>query len=105
MTEDNSEKVAADAVAKEASPAPGVVQEVEDSVVTPPSDEIRPPKVNTVTPSRYVAIASLDEAAIDEDEAWAERTAIITKVDHEQNTRYARDFLELILDDVIARAK
>jgi len=63
------------------------------------------PSCNVVTPSRYCAIASLDEAAFDEEEEWKERTSIITKIDHELYQRYAQEFIHHIADEAVARAK
>merc|ERR1711899_623640 len=63
------------------------------------------PSCNVVTPSRYCAIASLDEAAFDEEEEWKERTSIITKIDHELYQRYAQEFPHHITDEAVARAK
>merc|ERR1712039_955305 len=63
------------------------------------------PSCNVVTPSRYCAIASLDEAAFDEEEEWKERTSIITKIDHELYQRYAKEFLHHITDEAVALAK
>ena len=45
-------------------------------------------------------IASLDEAEESEAERWSERTAIITKIDHENYTSYARDIVEGIVAEV-----
>lgn len=58
-------------------------------------------KTATFSPSRYCAIASLDEAAYDEDERWNDRTDIITKFDHEIFTNYARGFVQEIADQVV----
>ena len=52
------------------------------------------PSCNVVTPSRYCAIASLDEAAFDEEEQWKERASVITKIDHELFQRYAREIIQ-----------
>ena len=52
-------------------------------------------------PSRYAAIASLDEAEESEADRWSDRTAIITKIDHERYTDYARE----VIDDIVANVR
>merc|ERR1740129_1089675 len=74
------------------------------------NDEIKGATVQStggsaVSPSRYCAIASLDEAAFDEEEQWTERTSIITKIDHEQYRSYARDCLLHIADEAVTRGR
>ena len=54
-----------------------------------------------VSPSRYDAIASLDEAEYNEEERWRERTSIITKFDHEEHKGYADDILKELADQVV----
>ena len=55
-----------------------------------------------VTPSRYTAIASLDEALTNEDETWQERTECITKIDHENYTKYAQEFVLKAADSAVS---
>merc|ERR1712039_561396 len=59
------------------------------------------PGCNVVTPSRYCAIASLDEAAFDEEEEWKGRASIITKIDHELYQRYAREIIQDVADQAL----
>ena len=59
---------------------------------------------SVVSPSRYCAIASLDEAAFDEEEQWKERASIITKIDHELYQRYAREIIQDVADQALAQA-
>ena len=56
---------------------------------------------NVVSPSRYCAIASLDEAAFDDEERWRERASIITKLDHELYQRYAQEFVRELAEDAV----
>jgi len=58
-----------------------------------------------VTPSRYNAIASLDEALTNEDENWQERTSIITKIDHDLNLKYAQEFVLKAADSAVSLAR
>ena len=58
-----------------------------------------------VTPSRYTAIASLDEALTNEDENWQERTSIITKIDHDLNLKYAQEFVLKAADSAVSLAR
>ena len=46
---------------------------------------------------KYSCIAQLDEEL--EDEKWEERTAVITKNDHEENLSSAADILQELLQD------
>ena len=59
---------------------------------------------SVVSPSRYCAIASLDEAAFDEEEQWKERASVITKIDHELFQRYAREILQDVANEALAQA-
>ena len=59
-------------------------------------------QTDKVTPSRYNAIASLDEALTNEDENWQERTSIITKIDHENYTKYAQEFVNEVADCAVS---
>ena len=63
-----------------------------------------PHRSSVVSPSRYCAIASLDEAAFDEEEQWKERASIITKIDHELYQRYAREILQDVANEALAQA-
>merc|ERR1712088_385271 len=58
-------------------------------------------EVPRVSPSRYDAIASLDEAEYNEEERWRERTSIITKFDHEEYKGHADDILKELADQVV----
>ena len=58
-----------------------------------------------VSPSRYCAIASLDEAAADDEERWTERTSIITKFDHQEYQRCALEILHDIVSAVVIENK
>ena len=81
------------------------VTEKENKEVIPKTNQAAFRPSSVVTPSRYCAIASLDEAAFDEEEQWNERTSIITKIDHELYQRYAREFLHHMADEAVALAK
>ena len=74
--------------------------------LTPPEEAVEvvedKPFSGVLTPSRYCAIASLDEQAQDDEERWSERTSIITKFDHEEYRRYAEEFLLAIVENVVA---
>ena len=52
-----------------------------------------------LTPSRYSAIANLDDEL--ESEKWSERTTVITKVDHDNYISSARDIVTDIIQGVI----
>lgn len=81
--------------AKDGEP-PIIIEPSKPSVVEPskhePSDD--------VSPSRYAAIASLDATEETEEERWAERTSIITKIDHDNYQSYAREILDAVVADV-----
>ena len=53
--------------------------------------------------SRYDAIACLDTEE-NEDEKWSDRTSVITKWQHQEYQEYAGEFLEEIMEEVVASA-
>lgn len=71
----------------------------------PPTDSLpailEPAKTSSGSDaSKYEAIASLDAGPENEEEKWSDRTAVITKIEHEDYTAYAQDILIDILKDV-----
>ena len=56
-----------------------------------------------LTPSRYSAIANLDDEL--ENEKWSERTSVITKVDHDNYISSARDIVSDVIQEVIENNK
>lgn len=69
----------------------------EDDEETASTPGVKPGE--TVSPSRYEAIANLDEVE-GESEKWADRTSIITKYDHESYEKYAKEFVEELVASV-----
>eukprot|EP00094_Tigriopus_californicus_P004230 TCALIF_04077-PA protein Name:"Protein of unknown function" AED:0.95 eAED:0.95 QI:0/0/0/0.5/1/0.5/2/0/125 len=67
----------------------------------PLSTVVEPPQTSLVSDAaKYEAIASLDADPENEEEKWSDRTAVITKIEHEDYTAYAQDILIDILKDV-----
>ena len=59
--------------------------------------------LHSTNASRYDAIAFLDTEE-NEDEKWSDRTSVITKWQHQEYQDYAGEFLEEILEEVVASA-